>query len=178
MNTVTLNLLESGFILVLYGVLRMVFSKVIDNNRAQKFIQESRAQVIKRVVNIVLLVISVASILLVWGVKQSDLAVLIGSVLTVVGVAFFAQWSLLSNITSSVIIFFNHPLRLNDFITIMEGKDYQIEGRVTSIGLFFVTLENKEGEEITLPNNVFIQKSMKQLPQETPNNDKDIANVD
>ena len=48
----------------------------------------------------------------------------LGSVLTVVGVAFFAQWSLLSNITSSIIIFFNHPVKLNDSIVILEGKDY------------------------------------------------------
>jgi small-conductance mechanosensitive channel len=110
-------------------------------------------------------VICLATISLVWGVNQEDLAVLIGSVLTVIGIAFFAQWSLLSNVTSSVIIFFNHPLKLNDSIIIMEGKDYVIEGTVTSIGLFFVTLATPDGGELSLPNNVFIQKTIKKMSE-------------
>jgi small-conductance mechanosensitive channel len=76
-------------------------------------------------------------------------------------VAFFAQWSILSNITSSIIIFFNHPVKLEDVICIMEAKEYEIEGRVSNIGLFFVTLKTQEGEEITLPNNIFVQKLIK-----------------
>lgn len=101
--------------------------------------------------------------LLIWGVKQSDVAVFAGSVLTVVGIAFFAQWSILSNVTSSIIIFFNFPIKLNDFILILEGKDYEIEGKVIDIGLFFVTLETKDSARITLPNNVFITKTIKTI---------------
>ena len=40
----------------------------------------------------------------------------------------------------------------------MEGKEYEIEGKIVNIGLFFVTLKTKEGKQITLPNNIFIQK--------------------
>jgi small-conductance mechanosensitive channel len=63
--------------------------------------------------------------------------------------------------TSSIIIFFSHSVKLNDSIMILEGKDYIIEGKVTNIGLFFVTLETNNKEEITLPNNIFIQKSIR-----------------
>ncbi|PWJ38574.1 mechanosensitive ion channel domain-containing protein [Sediminitomix flava] len=97
----------------------------------------------------------------IWGVDQSELVVFLGSVLTIIGVAFFAQWSLLSNITSSIILFFSHPIRLNDSITILEGKEYELEGKVIDIGLFFVTVLTDEGDEIILPNNIFIQKSIK-----------------
>jgi len=71
-----------------------------------------------------------------------------------VGVAFFAQWSILSNITSSEIIFFSHPVRIDDVVITMAGK-------VMDIVLFFVTLKTAEGQEITLPNNIFMQKMVK-----------------
>jgi small-conductance mechanosensitive channel len=105
--------------------------------------------------------ISLSLILTIWGVKQADLAVYIGSILTVVGVAFFAQWSILSNITSSIIIFFNHSVKLDDLIIIMEAKDYEIEGKVSNVGLFFVTMKTEGGQEITIPNNIFIQKMIR-----------------
>jgi len=156
-----IKIIESLIVFAIYVIVRLLSYKIIEKTLDDRLIQNSRGIIIKRAVKLTFLVISIAFISLIWGVKQSDLGVLIGSVLTVVGVAMFAQWSLLSNITSSVIIFFNHSVKINDSITIMEAKDYVIEGKVTNIGLFFITLETADAEEITLPNNVFIQKSIK-----------------
>lgn len=101
------------------------------------------------------------------GVKQADLAVFVGSVLTVIGVAMFAQWSILSNITASIVLFFNHSIRIDDTIAIMETKDYEIQGKITDIGLFFVTIERSNtSEEITLPNNIFLQKTIRKIKPE------------
>lgn len=165
MENYYLSIIETAVIVIVFFITRAVFSKLIENTRTTRLIHESRGAVIKRVSNIVLIIISVSLILLVWGVDHEDLAVMVGSVLTVIGIAFFAQWSLLSNITSSVIIFFNHPLKLNDSILIMEGKDYIIEGQVTHIGLFFVTLSTPDGGELSLPNNIFIQKTIKKVSE-------------
>ncbi|GAA0873359.1 hypothetical protein GCM10009117_25060 [Gangjinia marincola] len=102
--------------------------------------------------------------MIIWGVKQSELAVFVGSILTIVGVAFFAQWSLLSNITSSIILFFGHSVKVGDSIIIMETKDYEIRGDVVNIGLFFTKIKLAEVEdEITLPNNLFIQKTVRKV---------------
>ncbi len=60
-----------------------------------------------------------------------------------------------------MIIFFNHNVKLDDTIVILEAKDHEIEGRVSDIGLFFITLKTHQNEEITLPNNVFLQKMVK-----------------
>jgi small-conductance mechanosensitive channel len=87
-------------------------------------------------------------------------------VLAVVGVALVAQWSLLSNVTSGIIIFFNHNVKIGDNIVIMEAKDYIIEGKVTNIGLFFTTLQTADMEEISLPNNIFINKSIRKKEKE------------
>lgn len=159
------KLVETLIVVLFYLIVRGVSFKIINKTLHERLIQESRGFVIKRVIHIVFLVITFIFILLVWGVDQADLAVFVGSVLTIVGVAFFAQWSLLSNITSSVILFFNHPVRLYDSIMILEGKEYVIEGKVINIGLFFITIETKQGEELTLPNNIFIQKSIIKQPE-------------
>jgi small-conductance mechanosensitive channel len=65
----------------------------------------------------------------VWGFKQNEIALFATSILTALGIAFFAQWSLLSNITSSILIFFNHPLKLGDSIKVLH-KDYHFDGEV------------------------------------------------
>jgi len=122
--------------------------------------QKTRGKIIKKAVNFILLLITLALVSLIWGINQSELAVFIGSVLAVIGIALVAQWSIISNITSRIIIFFNHPVKLDDTISIID-KDYQVEGRVSDIGLFFVILKTKEGEQITVPNNVFVQKMIK-----------------
>jgi small-conductance mechanosensitive channel len=163
MNHFFLKAIESLIVLVCYFVIKKISFRIINKTLSEKFIQESRGVIIRKVVNVILTLISLVFVLLIWGVKQSDLAVLIGSVFTIVGVAFFAQWSLLSNITSGIILFFNHSVKLNDSIIILEGKDYVLEGKIINIGLFFITLETPNTETITLPNNIFILKSVKKI---------------
>lgn len=164
-----LNLAQTAVVILIYIILRVLLTKIVDRTLIDRVLQESRGRVTKRVIHIVLIILGGIAIFLIWGINKADFVVFIGSVLTIVGVAFFAQWSILSNITSSIIIFFNHPIRLNDEIVILEAKDYVIEGKIINIGLFFISLETKEGEEITLPNNIFIQKSVKKFKSDTEN---------
>ncbi|WP_343768263.1 mechanosensitive ion channel domain-containing protein [Gangjinia marincola] len=139
-------------------------TRLIDKTITDKVIQKSRIQLIRRAINFIIFVIGLIILMIIWGVKQSELAVFVGSILTIVGVAFFAQWSLLSNITSSIILFFGHSVKVGDSIIIMETKDYEIRGDVVNIGLFFTKIKLAEVEdEITLPNNLFIQKTVRKV---------------
>lgn len=127
------------------------------------------AQLIKRAIHLIVGSVCLLILLIIWGVRHDDLAVFVGSVLTVIGVAMFAQWSILSNITSSIVLFFYHSVKIGDAIGIMESKDYEIQGEVMNIGLFFVTLQMiGTREEITIPNNIFIQKTIKRLHENSP----------
>ena len=101
----------------------------------------------------------------VWGVDEKQLLVYVSSFLTILGIAFFAQWSLLSNITSGLILFFNHPLKIGDFVEIID-KDFPMEGRVENITLFFLHLRNKDDQVYTLSNTVVVQKTMRILKPE------------
>ncbi len=160
METVNIKIIESVIVIIAYILLRIIMSKLIDRTIINKTVQKQRGKIIKKATNLIFFSTCTIFLLLIWGVDQSELAVFISTVLTVIGIALFAQWSILSNITSSIIIFFNHTVKLEDTITIID-KDYEIEGRVSDIGLFFVILKTKEAEEISIPNNVFTQKMIK-----------------
>ena len=94
----------------------------------------------------------------VWGFKQNEIALFASTILTALGIAFFAQWSLLSNITSSILIFFNHPVKMGDYVKVLH-KDYHYEGEVTEMNYFFVHIKTNENEIITIPNSHFFEKS-------------------
>lgn len=160
METTKIKIIESVIVIIVYILLRIISSKLIERTMTKKIVQKQRGKIIKKALNLICFSICSIFLLLIWGVDQKELAVFISTVLTVIGIAFFAQWSILSNITSSIIIFFNHSVKLEDTITIID-KDYEVEGRVSDIGLFFVILKTKESEEISIPNNVFIQKMVK-----------------
>jgi small-conductance mechanosensitive channel len=160
MNLLEILILETAIAIILFFLIRIIFILAIDRTVKKKFLQKTRGKIIKKVFQIVLATITLIFILSVWGIDQSELFMFMTSVLAVVGIALFAQWSHLSNITSGIIIFFNHSVKLDDTVVILE-KDYEIEGRISDIGLFFVKLKTAEDEEILLPNNLFLQKMIK-----------------
>lgn len=94
----------------------------------------------------------------IWGLNQSEITIFVGTIFTALGIAFFAQWSLLSNITSSIILFFNHPVKIGDKIKVLD-KESPIEGEVIDLTYFFVYLKTESAEIITIPNSILMQKS-------------------
>ena len=162
MTLTQVKLLETAIPLILFFIARFTIVKLIDRTVSNKLIQKTRGKIVKKFLQVILAIVTLTFILIVWGVDQSELFMFIASVLTVIGIAMFAQWSHLSNLTSGVIIFFNHSVKLDDTISIID-KDYEVEGRVSDIGLFFVRLKTKNGEEVSLPNNIFMQKMIKKI---------------
>lgn len=164
MEAYYINLVKTFIVVALFVITRLIINRIINKTFQEKLFQSARTQLIKKSINLILLIVSLIIILVIWGVKQSDLTLFIGSILTIVGVAFFAQWSFLSNITASIIIFFGHSVKIGDSISIMENKDYEIKGEVLDIGLFFTKLKVSDtNEEITLPNNIFIVKTIRKM---------------
>jgi small-conductance mechanosensitive channel len=77
----------------------------------------------------------------------------------VVGVAAFAQWSILSNVTAGIVLFFSYPFKIGDKIRIHD-KDFPIEAEIEDIKAFYILLKSNEGELITFPNNLLMQKGI------------------
>ncbi len=154
------QLIESGIVILLYVLLRTVFHGMIDRVGQRLLYQAPRRKLTKKIISILLSFISIGVLLFIWGVDQSDLLFFISSMLTIVGVAFFAQWSIMSNITATLIIFFNHPAKIGDHIAILD-KEYQIEGTISDIGVFFMLITTSDGHKVSIPSNLFLQKMVR-----------------
>lgn len=109
---------------------------------------------------------------IIWEVSLKGLSVYIASILTVVGVGLFATWSIVSNITASVILFFFFPFKIGSKVKIVDG-DNSAEGEVIDLSLFSIQIKRLDGQYIYYPNNLAIQKSIVHLKnpvvESTPN---------
>ncbi|WP_242502046.1 mechanosensitive ion channel domain-containing protein [Flagellimonas olearia] len=94
-----------------------------------------------------------------------DFSLFLSSTLAILGVGFVAQWSILSNLTASVILFFSHPLRLGDRIRVLD-KDFDWTGKVEDISGFYLFMRTDDGRRITIPTNLVIQKGIEILKNE------------
>ena len=98
-------------------------------------------------------------LILIWGVDFTDVGWVMSSVFAVIGIGFFAQWSILSNITSGIIMFFTFPYKIGDFI-IIHDKEYAYEGTIEDIKGFHVLIKSNSGELITYPNSLMLQRGV------------------
>jgi small-conductance mechanosensitive channel len=149
----------SLLVIVSWFMLKLIIARAIDRISLRFEVIPERRKTIIRIINIILFSSLLVTILAFWGIESKQLLLFVTSTLTFLGVAFFAQWSILSNITSGIVLFFHHPIRMGDKIRIVD-KDFFIEGKVDSISLFFMHIINEEGEKITVPNNIALQKTI------------------
>ncbi|PJJ08586.1 mechanosensitive ion channel-like protein [Flavobacterium sp. 1] len=151
--------ISTGILLLVVILLRTLVSKLVRRYAKTSHIIERRTNLVIKCINILITILAIITFILIWGVKPEDIFITISSVATVIGVAMFAQWSILSNITSGIILFFSFPFKIGDVILIHD-KDYLVEGEIEDIGAFHVTIRSKEGEIVIYPNNLFFQKGI------------------
>mgnify|MGYP001445001541 FL=1 len=92
---------------------------------------------------------------------------------TVAAVAFFAAWSVLTNLFCSFLILITRPFRLLDHIELLESGDKQgLRGQVVDINLIYVTLlERHPGghqSQLRVPNSQFFQRAVRRWSGEPP----------
>jgi len=155
-----IRIIETVLVIATFFILRYASVKFLAKIQNKYDYSKYRIRPILKFVNLFFMITLIVVLIAIWGVEETKIWAFITSVLTIVGVALFAQWSILSNISSSLIIFLNHPVKLGESITIMD-KEYDINGRVSDIGLFYVILKTDTDEKIMIPNNVFLQKATK-----------------
>lgn len=157
---VNFKTIESIIVIVLGTLLRIVITKSLDNIRKKFGFQKNRVAIINKIIYLLIYSSVVIIISFIWGVNGEQLFLFVSSFLTILGIAFFAQWSILSNITAGLILFVNYPVKIGDTITILE-KDNEVSGEIKDIGAFFITLQTIEKEFVTVPNSIILQKNIK-----------------
>jgi small-conductance mechanosensitive channel len=85
----------------------------------------------------------------------------------VAAVAFFAIWSVLSNLFCALLIFTVGPFRIGDRVELIDSADKPgVTGRVVAINLLYTTLEEtledgSPGPLLQIPNSLFFQKAVR-----------------
>lgn len=161
-----IQILESLIAVTIYVVLYLIIKTTINNSLKHTPLQRDRRKIIIKGLHLFTTILLAILLSGIWGFKQNEIAAFASTILTALGIAFFAQWSLLSNITSSLILFFNHPLKLGDTIKVLD-KDCPFEGEITELTFFFVHLKTTSGEIITIPNAQILQKSIAITPKQS-----------
>lgn len=159
------KLIFSFILLSLIIFLRLNLVKIIRKfaDKSERF--HPRTALIIKYVNFLAFFIFLFVLLAVWGINFKQIGIFMSSIFAVIGVAFFAQWSILSNITSGIVMFFTFPYKVGDFIKIHEG-DHSIYGYIEEIKSFHVVVNTLQNEQVTYPNSLMLQKGVSILQHE------------
>ena len=92
---------------------------------------------------------------------------------TVGAVAFFAAWSVLSNLFCALLIVSVGPFRLGDHIELLDSSDKPgALGRVVDINMLYTTLEDATAPEpgtlLQIPNSLIFQRVLRRWRAGTP----------
>ena len=153
------ELIANAVLLVLLILLRIGSTKLVMSYAKTNHTLEHRTNLVIKYMHLFLYLLSIIALIIIWGVQPKDIIWALSSITTVVGVALIAQWSILSNITAGIIMFFSFPFKIGDVIKIHD-KDFPFIGEIKDIGAFHVFLKTDDGEEIIYPNNLLLQKGI------------------
>ncbi|MDM7485511.1 MAG: mechanosensitive ion channel, partial [Vibrio metschnikovii] len=136
----------SVLILLLYPKLVFLSLRVLDKTVGQRE-DSDRLQRVKWLLKTSLFVMILLGIMMIWGIELRGLLVIGSSLFALIGVALFASWSLLSNITSFLVLFIQNHCRIGSWVKIIDGGNF-IEGRLVDMTLFNVVLETLDGNRV------------------------------
>lgn len=153
------EIIFTGVLLAVVITVRIISTKLVRRFAKTSDRIEHRTNLVIKYIHLLINILAIIGLIIIWGVRPKDIVLAVSSIATVVGVAMVAQWSILSNITSGVILFFSFPFKIGDTIKILD-KDYPIVGEIEDISAFYIILKNTEGEQVIYPNNLLFQKGI------------------
>jgi small-conductance mechanosensitive channel len=153
-------------VLILIGawLLRTVLRHLVERIGARQGLPPEFSFVVRRLSSVLIYATVVLLILDRLGVSATVLWTAFTGFAAVGAVAFFAAWSVLSNIFCSLLIFTTRPFRLHDHIELLESGDKPgLKGEVIDINLIYTTLQetatNGLGTVLRVPNSLFFQRT-------------------
>lgn len=137
-------------------ILRMVIFHSIDRIK----ISENRRLILKKIFRTSVFVLIFLSMMAVW--IKDPWTFLVG-IFGMIAIAFFAVWSLLSNIVAGLLLILSKPFGLNDTILIIPDD---VEGIIVDFDFTYVRLEDKDGNKINIPNSIIMQRIIKVIKKQ------------
>jgi small-conductance mechanosensitive channel len=152
-----ITLLWSGGVIFLHMIIvKWTLPKIRKGVKISKLTEDSALKAFN-IMRIIIGTMTVATLLIVWGIDFSGLLLISTSLITITGVALFANWSLLSNITAYFILLFQPSYSRGNFIRILEGDNF-VEGTISEVNLFNIKLITEDLDIIMYPNNLLLTR--------------------
>ena len=121
----------------------------------------STTNIIRRWVRGLLALLTILFVIALAGYQITNIWTLLATGMAMVAVGFFAVWSVLSNILSTLIILVWRPFNVGEEIEIQpEG----IKGEVVDINFMYTMLKSEGNERTSVPNTLFMQKFIRRKP--------------
>ena len=151
------NVVWSGIVLLVYLAMSRKLLPKLETNIEKSKLKSNSAIRGLFAARVIVATVTFSLLLLAWGIDFSGLLVLSTSIITVTGVALFASWSLISNITAYFILLTNVAYRRGNYVRILDGDNY-IEGVIADVGPFSTRLVTAERETLMYPNNLILTR--------------------
>ncbi|MBV7267696.1 mechanosensitive ion channel domain-containing protein [Winogradskyella luteola] len=153
------EIIRTAVLLILLLIIRSIIVVTVKKIGRKSGTTEARANLIGRYATVTLILIAILIEAFILGFETQDITLVFSSVFAVIGIALFAIWSILSNVTSGIIMFFSFPYKVGDKIKIHD-KDYPLEVIIEDIRAFQLILREDTGDLVTYPNNLILQKAV------------------
>jgi len=163
------QIIASAIIILLMPLSKYIIRKSIRRFSLLKLRSEIRTLQVMHITSISINLFCVIALAVVWGVRPQNMWIALSSIVAFIGVGLFAQWSILSNVTAGIIIYFSTPFHIGDKIQIHD-KDFPIIATIESIMTFYTHLRTEDGELIVMSNTLFLQKTVSLLKEKDNEN--------
>lgn len=151
------QIIATAVTILLMPVVKYAARKLIKKYGQLAGMSMPRIRQVRQVIAILLNITFILIIAIIWGVRPQNIILGLSSVFAIIGVAFFAQWSMLSNVTAGILMFFSAPYHVGSKIQIID-KDNPLVATIEIIGTFYTHIRTDNDELIVIPNNLFLQK--------------------
>ncbi|HMQ75809.1 MAG TPA: mechanosensitive ion channel [Flavobacteriales bacterium] len=150
------QLIGTAIALAAFAGLRTILRWLVHNAVIKLDHKAREEREVMRLIRLLLLLMVAAVLTAIRRLKQHEILLFAASAITVLGVAFFAGMSILSNITAFLVLFFQHPVGLGDTLRLRD-QEQDIEGELVDITYFFVFIRPRDGRTVTVPNSVLLK---------------------
>ena len=150
------SLVITATVVVIYVVLNTIIAHLVKRADQGESRQGAALKVIKTA-RLITAFFGLLAIMVAWGIDFSSVALFATTTVTLLGVALFASWSLLSNITAYFVLLFHRSFTRGTFVRVLEADNY-VEGYVADLTLFSIELVTEDGARVVYPNNILLAR--------------------
>ncbi|QQD16757.1 mechanosensitive ion channel family protein [Spongiibacter nanhainus] len=152
-------------VLALVGIVSLsrFLNRLLREFGAARQVNPRRLYTVSKGINILMWIVAFLVMCFILGLSYDRVFIFMSSVLAVIGVALFAQWSILSHLTAGMIIFFAFPYRVGDRVKVVD-PDADVIGEIIEIASFHVLIRLDDGATITYPNSALLQRAVIKQP--------------